>query len=445
MNLYDSITQSDLNDVIDLLLNNYHKEFSLNIDDSSNNYCTLEFDLSEGVDAGSEVIFNDGDELHISITDKRLALMGYTIRLYYYQLDKADYLDNKDYGVLNSFDVKLDSDIVDIPFTDNQVYLQKNFDLILLKDIGYRLLLNTSSTIVDYTDDVVLTADYTLGSVPVEDASVEFYNGETLIDTVDTDEDGLAVLTVSDLPMGSYNFSCVCNGVYSNTVNVSVGSDKVMELSVTGSSFSTYSNTPFTFNGRVFVDWGDDTGLIEYAGGKLTHTYSSSDDYTVKIYGEITSLGNNCFNSCTGLISIVIPSSITSLGNGCFTGCSNLYSIDLSENITSMGQFCFENCSNLTNMDLPNGIISLGYACFWGCSNLLSICIPDSVTSIGDAFLVGCPSLISVKFEWSILNEIVTYHSNWINVSHNCKFSIPNGTTSLYTAKGYPADKLVER
>ena len=399
MNLYDTITQSDLNDVIDLLLNNYHREIDLNIDDSSNDYCTLEFDFSDGVDAGDEVIFNDGDNLSISISDTRLAEMGYTLRFFYYQLDKADYTGGKPYGELQSFDVKLDTDTTVVPFEDNQVYLQKDFTLILLKDVGYRLLLSASPSIVLPGDDVVLTADYTLGSVPVEDASVEFYNGETLIDTVDTDEDGLAVLTVSDLGIGTYNFTCVCNGVYSDTLNVVVGSDKVMELSVTGSSFSTYSPSPFTYTGRVFVDWGDDTGLIEYVGGKLTHTYSSNDDYTVKIYGNITSIRSNCFDSCTGLTNIELPDSIISLGDSalCYT--------------------------SLTSITIPNNVTSIGGSCFYHCSNLTSIIL-----------------------NWDTNDEIITYQYGWTSFTpSNLLFYIPNGTTSLYTAKGYPSDKLIER
>jgi len=376
MRLYDTISQSDLNDAIDLLVYNYHRELSLDIDDPSNSYCSLGFDLSDGVDAGEEVIFNSDDNLCISVDDKRLALMGYTLRFYYYLLDKGDYSDSKSYGDLRSFDVKLDSDNVVVPFTDNQVYLQKDFVLVLLKDVGYRLLLNASSSIVLPGDDVVLTADYTLGSVPVEEASVEFYNGETLIDTVDTDENGLAVLTVSDLSLGSYNFSCVCNGVYSDMVSVSVGSDTVMELEVTGSSFSTYSSNTFYYTGRVFVDFDDGT-VIEYNGGQLSHTYATSGEYTVKIYGNITGFKHGCFAFYRGLTSINIPSSVTSIGNTCFRECTGLTSIQLN---------------------------------------------------------------------WNTTTEIITYNSTWIyQASANVKFSIPQGTTSLYTAKGYPADKLEER
>ena len=82
MNLYDTITQSELTDVTDMLLQNYHREIGLNIDDTTNDYCNIVFDLSAGVDAGDEIIFNNGDELVINVANKKLAEMGYAIRFY---------------------------------------------------------------------------------------------------------------------------------------------------------------------------------------------------------------------------------------------------------------------------------------------------------------------------------------------------------------------------
>ena len=38
----------------------------------------------------------------------------------------------------------------------------------------------------------------------------------------------------------------------------------------------------------------------------------------------VTSLGASCFEDCSGLTSITIPSSVTSLGDCCFYGCKNL-------------------------------------------------------------------------------------------------------------------------
>ena len=68
----------------------------------------------------------------------------------------------------------------------------------------------------------------------------------------------------------------------------------------------------------------------------VTYKGSSYDSYDNKYSGEVvipqifiydgitysvTSLGNYCFDNCTGLTSITIPNSVTSLGNECFWLC----------------------------------------------------------------------------------------------------------------------------
>ena len=444
MRLYDTISQSDLNNVIDKLLGNFHRELRLDLDDGSNDYCSLSFDLSEGVDAGTEIIFNEGDELSIEFSNPRLAELGYGIRFYYYLLDKGDYTQSKGYGELQSFTVDLDDDTVIVPFTDNQVYLQKGFDLVLM-NTGESLILSVDKSTLFTDDDLTLTAFYSLDTLPVEGASVSFYNSETLVDTVVTDEDGEASLVLSDLDLGSYSFSCICDGRYSNSVIVTVLSDNYIELEVSGASFSTGSNSPFTFNGRVFVDWGDDTGLIEYTSGKLTHNYSVSDDYTVKIYGDITSLGDYCFQNCSGLTSITIPDSVTILSGYCFNGCTGLTSITIPDSVTSLRRDCFQNCSGLTSITIPDSVTNLGRSCFNLCTGLTSITIPDSVTSLGDYCLRNCTGLTSIILNWDTSTEIVTYNNTWImDTSSSLLFHIPTGTTNLYTAKNYPSNKITE-
>ena len=58
----------------------------------------------------------------------------------------------------------------------------------------------------------------------------------------------------------------------------------------------------------------------------------------------VTSLGASCFQGCSGLTSITIPSSVTSLGASCFTSCRGLTSITIPSSVTSLGAFCFVDC-----------------------------------------------------------------------------------------------------
>ena len=48
----------------------------------------------------------------------------------------------------------------------------------------------------------------------------------------------------------------------------------------------------------------------------------------------VTSLGASCFEDCSGLTSITIPSSVTSLGGACFEYCQNL------ESVIFKGKYC---------------------------------------------------------------------------------------------------------
>ena len=55
----------------------------------------------------------------------------------------------------------------------------------------------------------------------------------------------------------------------------------------------------------------------------------------------VASLGASCFEGCSGLTSITIPSSVTSLGGNCFLNCQKL------ETVYFEGKYCRSNYANL--------------------------------------------------------------------------------------------------
>ena len=60
--------------------------------------------------------------------------------------------------------------------------------------------------------------------------------------------------------------------------------------------------------------------LAEYDGSATEVSISESVTYKGVVY-SVTSLGEYCFERCSSLTSINIPSSVTSLGKYCFSGC----------------------------------------------------------------------------------------------------------------------------
>ena len=116
----------------------------------------------------------------------------------------------------------------------------------------------------------------------------------------------------------------------------------------------------------------------------------------------VTSLGESCFEGCSGLTSITIPSSVTSLDNSCFSGCSVLTSITIPSSVTSLGWCCFDGCRGLTSITIPSSVTSLGDYCFRSCSGLTSITIPSSVTYLGNYCFRSCSGLTSITIPSSV-------------------------------------------
>ena len=194
-----------------------------------------------------------------------------------------------------------------------------------------------------------------------------------------------------------------------------------IEIQFTGTTLTQIVSDTTLIGTDIVIDYGDGT-IINYTGN-YSHTYNESGSYTIRIYG-VTSLGNNCFYNCSDLTSVIIPNSVTSIGYSCFRGCHGLTSIIIPSSVTSLGNYCFRTCNSL-----------------------ISVIISESVKSIGAYCFNYCPNLTNIQLKWASSVDILTYNSNWINdaTNSNLVFIIPQGTTSLYEAKGYPTAKLVER
>ena len=82
----------------------------------------------------------------------------------------------------------------------------------------------------------------------------------------------------------------------------------------------------------------------------------------------VTTIANDAFRDCSGLISITIPNSVTSIGNNAFTGCTGLSEIMIPNGVTSIGNNAFSGCTGLTEISIPNSMTSIGSNVFSGCA-----------------------------------------------------------------------------
>ena len=143
---------------------------------------------------------------------------------------------------------------------------------------------------------------------------------------------------------------------------------------------------------------------------------------------SVTSIGERAFDECSGLTSIVIPSSVTSIGNHAFYCCTGLTSIVIPNSVTSIGDLAFAECSGLTSLTIGSGVTSISEGAFCNCSGLTSVTIPNSVTSIGDRAFSSCSGLTS----FTIPNSVTSIgKSAFSYCSGLTSITIPNSVTSI--------------
>lgn len=155
-------------------------------------------------------------------------------------------------------------------------------------------------------------------------------------------------------------------------VNV-VGADIILDISID-------ANSTFTFNEiwdlkktktDAFIDWGD--GITD---SEISHTYSSSFEGTIKIYGygivqpkvPVNYWTENTTKNSIKSVNFVTPQVIERV-NTLFATCKNLTSVTgsiyLTETNSMQMNYLFYGCNSLTSLK--------GFTIYWNSSTLTSL------------------------------------------------------------------------
>ena len=117
---------------------------------------------------------------------------------------------------------------------------------------------------------------------------------------------------------------------------------------------------------------------------------------SVIIPSTVTNIGEYAFQKCTALSAITIPSSVTAVGHAAFYGCTSLKDAIVSDGVKIIGNWGFGKCSSLTNIVIPSSVERIDRAAFYDCSSLKEVTIPENMTVLDEAIFQGCTSLATL-------------------------------------------------
>lgn len=193
-----------------------------------------------------------------------------------------------------------------------------------------------------------------------------------------------------------------------------------------------------------------------YSTGGTTATVIQDDSYktleevsipaTVNIGSKtytVTAIGDNAFQGCRNLTSVLLPEGLVSIGNNAFQNIS-VSEITFPNTLKKIGAHAFEDCNNITTIVIPEGVETIGENAFSYIWKLSKLELPASLKSIGryvityDSQLETVVSRINnpsqVTIDENAFSQNLWNGSTWEIKPSSATLYVPVGTKPNYEA-----------
>ena len=157
---------------------------------------------------------------------------------------------------------------------------------------------------------------------------------------------------------------------------------------------------------------------------------------------KVTSIANGAIENCTGLTSLVVPSSIITIGTRGIENCSSLVGINVDANnekyLSESGVLFDKTKTNLlkypagkvdVSYTIPNTVTKVENSAFLN-AKVSEVTIPSSVTTLGTNAFVGCSNLSKIK-----VPETVTTFGQNVFAATTTMYVKPNSTALAYATE----------
>ncbi|MGI5846233.1 MAG: leucine-rich repeat domain-containing protein [Alphaproteobacteria bacterium] len=224
---------------------------------------------------------------------------------------------------------------------------------------------------------------------------------------------GVSTVSTSAFSNCVYLESLDINEVSSLGIPAFYGSDRLGSITVNDLN-TTYSSVDGVLFNKALTE------LICYPAGRTGTSYT--------VPGTVTAIDNRAFNY-SHVETVYIGENVTTMGNNIFEDCLDLESVVVdssNSDYSSVDGVLFNKAvSELiwypagrtdTSYTVPGTVTAIGTKAFEYCTDLESVTIPDKVTSIGNSAFAGCTlSRMTVEISGSALTSggmVETYFSS---------------------------------
>ena len=168
--------------------------------------------------------------------------------------------------------------------------------------------------------------------------------------------------------------------------------------------------------------------------GNSAFSFCSGFTGDLTIPNSVTTIGNEAFSNCSGFTGdLTIPNSVTTIGESAFNGCTGFTGdLTIPNSVTTIGNKTFKRCTGFNGkLTIPNSVTTIGNSVFFGCKGFTGdLTIPDSVTTIGESAFDGCTGF---NGNLTISNSVTTIGNSAFSYcsGFNGNLTIPNSVTTI--------------